>query len=68
MMGPYKGTPYHIHYILGSLSLIILSFLMFRIPHYGPALAWLGIITNVMALGLYIPKIGVYLSAFSALG
>jgi len=68
MMGLYKGTPYHIHYILGSLSLIILSFLMFRSPQYGPVLAWVGIITNVVALGLYIPEIGVYLSAFSALG
>lgn len=68
MLAIYQGTAYHMHYILGSLSLLFLSMIMLNSKIYKNSTAAIGIVTNIVAFGLYIPKIGVYISASSALG
>ncbi len=68
MLALYKGTPYHMHYILGTISLLILSFLMLQSDHYKRSTGIIGLATNVIACGLYIPEVGAYISAFSAIG
>jgi hypothetical protein len=64
----YHGMAYHVHYILGSASLLISSFLMLRSDTFGRATAYVGIVTNVVVFGLYVPEVGVYISILSVVG
>jgi hypothetical protein len=64
----FHGMAYHVHYVLGSASLLISSFLMLRSNTFSKGTAYVGIVTNVVVFGLYVPQIGVYLSLLSVVG
>lgn len=68
MLTHFHGMAYHVHYILGSASLLISSFLMLRSDTFSKATAYVGVVTNVVVFGLYVPQIGVYLSLLSVVG
>ena len=61
----YNGTIFNISYILGAVSLIIVSAVMLQSHIFSRLIAWLGIVSNVIALGLYVPVLGIYISVFS---
>ena len=61
----YNGTIFNISYILGATSLIIISAVMLQNHIFSRVIAWLGIVSNVIALGLYVPVVGLYISIFS---
>jgi hypothetical protein len=64
-LAAFNGTAYHVHYILGSIALIIVSFVMLRSTVFSKKTAYIGIVANIIAFGLYVPEIGIYISAFS---
>jgi hypothetical protein len=68
MLTHFHGMVYHAHYILGSASLLISSFLMLRSPTFSKAIAYVGIATNIVVFGLYVPMIGVWVSLLSVVG
>jgi hypothetical protein len=68
MLTHFHGMAYHAHYILGSASLLISSFLMLRSMTFNKATAYVGIATNIVVFGLYVPEIGVWLSMLSVVG
>jgi hypothetical protein len=68
MLAHFHGMAYHVHYILGSLSLLISSFLMLRSNLFSKATAYVGIVTNIVVFGLYVPEVGAYISLLSVLG
>ncbi len=63
----WQGSAFQASYLLGSLVPIIISVVMLqdRSRVFGKSTAYLGILANVIALGLYVPKVGVYISIFS---
>ncbi len=64
----FHGMAYHAHYILGSSSLLISSFLMLRSATFSKATAYVGIVTNIVVFGFYVPEVGVYISILSVFG
>jgi hypothetical protein len=64
----FHGMAYHAHYVLGSASLLISSFLMLRSHTFSRATAYVGIATNIVVFGLYVPEVGVYISLLSVVG
>ena len=62
-----NGTAQQVHYVLGAIALLIISVVMLRSNVFSKATAYMGIIANVLAFGLYVPKIGILLSAISVL-
>ena len=64
----FHGMAYHTHYVLGSASLLISSFLMRRSHTFSKATAYVGIVTNIVVFGLYVPEVGVYISLLSVVG
>lgn len=59
------GTAQHVHYVLGALALLIISVVMLRSTVFSKTTATLGILANVLAFGLYVPNLGVYISILS---
>ena len=67
MLAIYTGTAFQVNYIIGAIALIIISVVMLRGGVFSKATAYLGILANTLALGLYLPAIGIYVSIFSVL-
>jgi len=65
MMAIYTGTAFRVSYILGSIAMIIVAAVMLRSNIFSRFIAWVGILASVIGLGLYVPKIGLYLAFLS---
>jgi hypothetical protein len=65
MLAVYSGTAYHVSLILGSVALVIISIVMLQSKLFSKATVYMGILANLLALGLYVPKIGIYILLFS---
>jgi hypothetical protein len=65
MLVMWQGSAFQVGYILGSVAPIIISVVMLRSTLFGRATAYFGILANVISLGLYVPKVGIYISIFS---
>ncbi len=66
-MSIWQGTSFQVSYVIGSVAAILISLVMLRSGAFSKTTAYLGVVANVIALGLYVPKIGVYISIFSVL-
>lgn len=51
--------------ILGSVALVIISMVMLQSKIFSKTTAYLGILANVFAMGLCVPKTGTYILLFS---
>ena len=67
MLATYGGTAYHVSLILGSVALIVISAVMLRSRMYGTVAPWAGILGNGLALGFYLPVVGLGLLVASVL-
>lgn len=67
MLATYGGTAYHVSLILGSVALILISAVMLRSRSFGTVAPWAGILGNGLALGLYLPVVGLWLLIASVL-
>ena len=65
MLAVNSGTAYHVSLILGSVALVIIPIVMLQGIIFSKATAYMGILANVLALGFYVPKIGIYILLFS---
>lgn len=68
MLATYEGTAFHLNYVLGQLVAIVLGFIMLRTTIFNRTTAYLGIGSNMVGFGLYLPEIGLMLSALSGVG
>jgi hypothetical protein len=68
MLIHFHGMAYHAHYVLGSASLLVSSFLMLLSATFSRATAYVGIVTNIVVFGLYVPEVGVWISMLSVVG
>ncbi len=67
MLAVNSGTAYHVSLILGSVALVIIPIVMLQSIIFSKATAYMGILANVLALGFYVPKIGIYNLLFSVI-
>jgi hypothetical protein len=63
----FHGTSFHVSYVLGSLSGLIISFVMLKSNIFSKATAYVRIASSIFDFGLYIPTIGIFISIFSVL-
>jgi len=63
----FHGTAFHVSYLLGSLTGLIISIVMLRTTVFSKATAYVRIGSSIFDFGLYVPMVGMYLSIFSVL-
>ena len=68
LLALFTGTSYYLSYFLGTLSLLIFAFLMLEGKIFSKTAAWVGIVTNVVAFGMFLPVIGLPLAFLSLAG
>lgn len=66
-LAAYTSTAFHVNYILGQLAGIIFGAVMLRSQLFSRRIAYLMIGGNAFGFLLYVPEIGIALSAFSGL-
>jgi hypothetical protein len=66
-LATWEGSAFHVGYIAGSVAGILIAFVMIRSGMFGKAVAYTMIGGNALAFGLYIPEVGIAISAFSGL-
>jgi hypothetical protein len=67
LIATFHGTAFQVSYILGSLSGLIISFVMLKSKLFSKPTAYMRIASSVCDFGLYVPGIGMYISIFSVL-
>jgi hypothetical protein len=67
MLAIFNGTAAQVNYVLAAIALLTISVVMLRSSVFSKVTAYVGIITNVLALGFYVPKIGIILALISVL-
>jgi len=67
LVATFHGTAFHISYILGSITGLIISIVLLQSNIFGKAFAYVRIASSICDFGLYIPVIGIYLSMLSVL-
>jgi hypothetical protein len=65
MIETWQGSAFQAAYLLGSITPILMSVVMLQSKLFSKATAYFGILANGIALGLYVPVIGIYISVFS---
>ncbi|MCW3135567.1 MAG: DUF4386 family protein [Canidatus Methanoxibalbensis ujae] len=65
MIAMSKGTASHLSYIFAALAPLIISVVMLRSNIFSKATAYTGILANVIALGFYVPEIGIIFGIIS---
>jgi len=65
LMLAWQGSAFQVSYLVGAISVIIISVVMLHSKLFSKVCAYLGILANIIALGLYVPRIGIYISVFS---
>ena len=67
LLAIYHGTAFNLHYLLGTIGLLIFAFIMLPSPLFDQKTAYVGIAANIITLGYYVPVVGIYISIFSVL-
>jgi hypothetical protein len=65
MLESWQGTAFQVAYILGSVAGIAIGAVMLRSGVFSKLTGWMAILGNAVALGLYLPAIGVYIAVLS---
>ncbi|MCL4248870.1 MAG: DUF4386 family protein [Anaerolineae bacterium] len=61
------GMAFHVSYNLANIGLLIAPLVMLRTNIFNKVTAYAGILSGVIAFGLYVPDIGIYISVISVL-
>lgn len=65
MIAIFNGTSFHVSYILGSISGLIISTVMLKSNIFSKSTAYIRIASSVLDFGIYVPKIGIFISMVS---
>ena len=65
LVAAFHGTAFYVSYILGSLTGLIISFVMLKSRLFSKGTAYVRMASSVCDFGLFLPVIGIYISIFS---
>ena len=65
MLATYMGTAFQVNYVVGAFVMVMTALVMLRSKLFSKATAYVGILASVIGLGLYVPRIGIFLSVAS---
>lgn len=67
ILAGWEGTAFQVGYLLGQLAGIMIGLVMLKGHRFGRVIPSTPIVGNLVGFGLYLPTVGVAISAFSGL-
>jgi Domain of unknown function (DUF4386) len=64
----WKGTPFQVGNVVGSIGMVLIGWVMLRSQIFSKAAGYVGIVAGVLGIGMYAPKVGVFISILSVVG
>ncbi len=68
VISSWMGTPFQVGNVVGSIGMVIVGWVMLRSQIFSRAAGYVGIVSGLVGLGMYVPKVGVYISILSVVG
>ena len=64
----WMGTPFQVGNVVGSIEMLLIGWVMLRSQIFSKAAGYVGMVAGVVGLGMYVPKVGVFISIVSVVG
>jgi Domain of unknown function (DUF4386) len=68
VLSSWFGTPFQVGNVVGSIGMVLIGCVMLRSETFSKAAGYLGIVSGIVGLGMYVPKVGVLISILSVVG
>jgi len=68
VLSSWLGTPFQVGNVIGSIGMILISYVMMRSQIFSKFIASMGILAGALGLGMYLPRVGVFISILSVVG
>lgn len=68
VLSSWMGTPYQVGYVVGSIDMLLIGWVMLRSRIFSKTTAYVGIVASLVSFGVYVPKVGVFISILSVVG
>jgi len=65
VLSSWLGTPIQVGYVVGSIAMVLVGWVMLRSPVFSRATGYVGITAGLVGFGLYVPKVGIFISLLS---
>lgn len=67
LLATWQGTAFQVSYVIGALATITIGWVMLHSPSFSRPTGYAFLIGNLLSLGLYMPTVGLAISAFSGI-
>jgi hypothetical protein len=68
VLSSWFGTPFQVGNVVGSIGMVLIGWVMTRSRTFSKAAGFFGIVSGVVGLGMYVPKVGIFISLLSVVG
>ncbi len=68
VLSSWMGTPFQVGNVVGSIAMMLIGWVMMRSHIFSRAAGYVGIVAGLVGLGMYVPKVGVFISILSVVG
>ena len=68
VLASWLGTPCQVGYVVGSIQMLLVGWVMLGSKIFGKTAGWVGILAGIVSFGFYVPKVGVFISLASVVG
>ena len=68
VLASWMGTPFQVGNVVGSIGMMLIGWVMLRSPIFSKVCGYVGIVAGALGLGMYVPRVGIFISIFSVVG
>lgn len=68
VLSSWQGTPFQVGNVVGSIGMALLGWVMLRSQVFSRSTGYVGTLSAVVGLGMYVPKVGIFISLLSVVG
>jgi len=68
VLSSWFGTPFQVGNVVGSIGMLLIGWVMVRSQIFSKTAGYVGMVAGAVGLGMYVPRVGVFISILSVVG